>query len=222
MNDRDRPDQGPSSGPDEETTARGVSRRAFLKGGAATAIAGGVVPGASAMESSADSASTGLLGPSPVPFELRVNGKSHRVELEPRVTLLDALRDELDITGPKKVCDRATCGACTVLVDGELIYSCTRLAVECQGAEITTVEGLGSPQDMHPIQRAFVENDAQQCGFCTPGFVLAVSKLLEENPNPDERAMTHALGGNLCRCGTYRGIRDVVTSADGSARGRRG
>src|SRR5439155_16291469 len=114
-----------------------------------------------------------IVGPGKVPMTLRVNGKSLQAELEPRVTLLDALRNHLDLTGAKKVCDRANCGACTVILDGKPVYSCTVLAIEAQGVEIQTVEGLGAPGSLHPLQAAFVENDAQQCGFCTPGFVMA-------------------------------------------------
>jgi xanthine dehydrogenase YagT iron-sulfur-binding subunit len=130
--------------------------------------------------------------------------------LEPRVTLLDALRNHLDLTGAKKVCDRATCGACTVLVGGQPIYSCTLLAIEAQAAEITTIEGLGTPDRMHPIQAAFVEHDAQQCGYCTPGFVVACKAFLDANPDPSVADVERGLGGNLCRCGTYDGIKQVL------------
>jgi xanthine dehydrogenase YagT iron-sulfur-binding subunit len=139
-----------------------------------------------------------------------VNGKRLDTKLEPRVTLLDALRNHLDLTGAKKVCDRATCGACTVLIAGKPVYSCTVLAIEAQGQDITTIEGLGTPAQMHPIQTAFVENDAQQCGYCTPGFVLACKAFLDHNPNPTLEQIERGLGGNLCRCGTYDGIKHVL------------
>ncbi len=166
-----------------------------------------------ASESSSDSGDVTVVGPHDrAEVELSVNGVRRLAEVEPRVTLLDLLRDHLDVTGPKKVCDRGTCGACTVLENGRLVYACSRLAVEAGGAEITTVEGLGTPDSMHPLQAAFVEHDAQQCGFCTPGFVMALSHLLEKQPNPDDDEIDRALSGNLCRCGTYQGLRDVAHS----------
>jgi xanthine dehydrogenase YagT iron-sulfur-binding subunit len=141
--------------------------------------------------------------------------------VEPRVTLLDALRDRLDLTGAKKVCDRGTCGACTVLLDGKAVYSCTMLAIEAQGHEILTIEGLAPEGEMHPISAAFVANDAQQCGFCTPGFVMASKAFLDKNPNPTEAQVQHALGGNLCRCGTYIGVRAAVVAAAANMKGGR-
>jgi len=195
----------------------GLSRRSFLRGGAAGAIASGLLPPAArgVGEAAVDTDGTPLFGPGPVEVVLRVDGRERRTSVEPRVTLLDALRDRLDVTGPKKVCDRGTCGACTVLLDGRLVYSCSVLAIEAQDVEITTVEGLGSPDDLHPVQAAFVDNDAQQCGFCTPGLVMATAALLERNPNPTEEEVERALGGNLCRCGTYGGIRKVVLGKGG-------
>jgi xanthine dehydrogenase YagT iron-sulfur-binding subunit len=144
-----------------------------------------------------------------------INGRKLEASLEPRVTLLDALRNHLDLTGAKKVCDRATCGACTVLVSGKPVYSCTMLAIEAQSVgeqrvEITTIEGLGTPERMHPLQAAFVEHDAQQCGYCTPGFVVACKAFLDVNPNPSLADVERGLGGNLCRCGTYDGIKQVL------------
>lgn len=203
---------------DEGGDRKGLSRRGFLGGGAAGALAMGSFLDASEIRaSSAEQGDSLLLGPGSVAAVLRVNGKNYEVEIEPRVTLLDALRDHLDITGPKKVCDRATCGACTVLEDGNPVYSCTRLALSVVGAEITTVEGLGTPERLHPVQEAFVEHDAQQCGFCTPGLVMAVTALLNKNPNPSPAEAREALAGNLCRCGTYEGIWRVVTGADEEA-----
>ncbi len=201
-----------SSVPDDERQASGLSRRSFLRGGAAGALAGGLLPQlAGAQPGKASEAPTpAVLGPGPVEIALEVNGKTHRLAVEPRVTLLDALRDRLGVTGPKRVCDRATCGACTVIENGELVYACSRLAVDADGQEIVTVEGLGTPERMHPVQAAFVEHDAQQCGFCTPGFVVAFRALLEHNPDPSPAEVNRALGGNLCRCGTYGGMRRVL------------
>ena len=156
----------------QDQNSSGVSRRGFLKGvglgTAATGVLSAVKPVAEAA-----TANSNIRGPGEIPISLKINGKSQKVNVEPRVTLLDTLRNRLDITGPKKVCDRATCGACTVLVDGKPTYSCTLLAVEAEGREITTVEGLGTPDKLSAVQKAFINHDAQQCGFCTPGFVTA-------------------------------------------------
>jgi xanthine dehydrogenase YagT iron-sulfur-binding subunit len=154
-----------------------------------------------------------LQGPGKVPMTFTINGKKFAAELEPRVTLLDALRQEFDLTGAKRVCDRGTCGACTVLLDGKAVYACSVLAVEAQGHALTTVEGLAEAGSMHPIQQAFVDNDALQCGFCTPGFVVACKAFLDRHPNPTPEEIRKGLGGNLCRCGTYVGIQDAVMQA---------
>ena len=190
----------------------GLSRRSFLRGGAAGAMATGLLPAAlQAKAEAADSVSgETVVGPGKVAVALTVNGRQRDLEIEPRVTLLDALREELDLTGAKKVCDRATCGACTVLQNGAPVYACTVLAIAAQGSEITTIESLGTPDDMHPIQAAFVDNDAQQCGFCTPGFMMASKAFLDRNPNPTLEQVEQGLGGNLCRCGTYNGIKQVL------------
>ena len=194
----------------------GWSRRDFLQGSAASALATGLVADGLAPEAeAADVASGALVGPDALPMSFRINGKAHTATLEPRVTLLDALRNHLDLTGAKKVCDRANCGACTVTVDGKPIYSCSMLAIEAQGAEIETIEGLGTPDALHPIQEAFVENDAQQCGFCTPGFVMACKAFVDTHPNPSAQEVTEGLGGNLCRCGTYMGIRKAIKAVAG-------
>lgn len=154
-----------------------------------------------------------LQGPGKVPMTFTINGKKFAAELEPRVTLLDALRQEFDLTGAKRVCDRGTCGACTVLLDGKAVYACSVLAVEAQGHALTTVEGLAEAGSMHPIQQAFVDNDALQCGFCTPGFVVACKAFLDRHPNPTPEEIRKGLGGNLCRCGTYVGIQAAVMQA---------
>jgi xanthine dehydrogenase YagT iron-sulfur-binding subunit len=151
-----------------------------------------------------------VYGPSKVPIQLMINGKASTVNVEPRVTLLEALRNELDITGAKRVCDRATCGACTMIVDGKPVYSCSVLAIEAQGKQITTVESLMQGDKLHPLQQAFIDNDGQQCGFCTPGFVVAAKAFLDKNPTPTSEEIQKGLGGNLCRCGTYMGVRAAV------------
>jgi xanthine dehydrogenase YagT iron-sulfur-binding subunit len=203
--------------------ATGVSRREFLRGSAMGALAAGLAAGAATEAASsttaASSPASAVLGPGKVPIELRVNGKTLSVELEPRVTLLDALRNHLDLTGAKKVCDRSTCGACTVIVDHKAVYACTLLAIEAQGSDIQTVEGLGAPGSLHPLQAAFVEHDAQQCGFCTPGFVMACKALLDKSAKPTADQIVRGLGGNLCRCGTYAGIRKAVLAQGGQGNG---
>jgi len=149
-------------------------------------------------------------GPGKVPMEFSANGKPYKASLEPRVTLLDALRDSLDITGAKRVCDKGECGACTVLLDDKIVYACSILAIEAQGKKITTVESLMEGGKFHPVQQAFVDNDGSQCGFCTPGFVVACKALLDQHPDPSPEDIRRGLSGNYCRCGTYDGIRAAV------------
>ncbi|MGH9469504.1 MAG: (2Fe-2S)-binding protein [Terriglobia bacterium] len=191
--------------------AEGVTRRDFLKG-AGVAVSGSVLVGEGAALA-APPGSSQMLGPGEVPVTLRVNGQNKHLSLEPRVTLLDALRDHLDITGAKKVCDRATCGACTMLLDDRPVYGCTVLAVEAQGHDVTTIEHFSEGGKLHPMMAAFVENDAQQCGFCTPGFVMACIAYVKAHPNPTKDEIEKGLGGNLCRCGTYIGIRQAMLDA---------
>lgn len=137
---------------------------------------------------------------------LSVNGYDHTFSVEPRRTLLDALRHDLELTGTKKVCDMGDCGACTVLVDDRAMYACLLLAVDCEGQAITTIEGLNANGELDPVQRAFIEADAFQCGFCTSGQIMSVKGLLNETPDPSEAEILHAVSGNLCRCGAYRNI----------------
>jgi xanthine dehydrogenase YagT iron-sulfur-binding subunit len=200
----------------DPTSSSGLSRRGFLKGIGVSTAAAGVI---TAVKPIAEAAvgDNGVAGPGGVPLALKVNGQNKRLNVEPRVTLLDALRNRLDITGPKKVCDRATCGACTVLVDGKPVYSCTMLALEAEGREIITVEGLGTTDKLNAVQKAFMEHDAQQCGFCTPGFVTAATAFVREHPNATIEQVRAGLGGNLCRCGTYAGM--VLAVADAAKKG---
>jgi xanthine dehydrogenase YagT iron-sulfur-binding subunit len=199
---------------------RVLSRREFLRRGTTGAIVTGLLPGGLLEAAPGLSLETRILGPAALPMTLRVNGADRSVRLEPRVTLLEALRDHLDLTGAKKVCDRATCGACTVHLDGKPVYACSVLAIEAQGTEIRTIEGLATPAGLHPMQAAFVEHDAQQCGFCTPGLVMACKALLDRYPRPTGQQITLGLGGNLCRCGTYAGVREAV--AEVAKAGKRG
>jgi xanthine dehydrogenase YagT iron-sulfur-binding subunit len=154
-------------------------------------------------------------GPGKVPVTLQVNGMEQMVYVEPRRTLLDALRVDLALTGTKLVCGQGNCGACTVHVDGEAMYSCLLLAVECEGKQITTIEGIAPVGELHRVQRAFIANDALQCGFCTPGQVMAATALLERNPNPSDEEIIQGMSGNLCRCGAYRGIIRALKTVGG-------
>ncbi len=190
------------------------TRRDFLRGAGVTVSSGLLLGTASAAADAAPPQKKGdFVGPGAVPVTLRVNGKIHKLNLEPRVTLLDALRDTMDITGAKKICDRASCGACTVFMDRKPVYACTMLAIEAEGHDITTIEGLAQGDQLTPVMAAFVNHDAQQCGFCTPGFVVASTAFLNRNPNPTLEEVEKNLGGNICRCGTYRGIRHAVLEA---------
>jgi isoquinoline 1-oxidoreductase alpha subunit len=147
-----------------------------------------------------------------VKSSLKVNGRTHEVDVPPDERLLTTIRERLDLTGTKLVCGRGECGACTVLLDGRLAYSCLTLTHGCAGQDITTIEGAGTPDAMSRVQQAFVAHDAAQCGFCTPGQVLAATALLAANPTPDDDAITRGMSGNLCRCGTYPNIRNAIKS----------
>jgi xanthine dehydrogenase YagT iron-sulfur-binding subunit len=199
-----------------EKPDKGVSRRSFLK---TSGISLGVPLVIGHRVISINGQDVTLYGPTKTPVTLLLNGQKRTAQVEPRVTLLEALRNELDLTGAKRVCDRATCGACTVIMDGKPVYSCTVLAIEAQGKPITTVEGLMQGDNLHPLQQAFVDNDAQQCGYCTPGFVVACKAFLDKNPNPTPEQVQEGLGGNLCRCGTYMGVRAAVLQAAAAQKG---
>jgi xanthine dehydrogenase YagT iron-sulfur-binding subunit len=190
----------------------GFSRRTFLK----TVGAGGVAAGVMGAPATAEAqGNVRALGPGPVPIQLNVNGRVHKLEIEPRVTLLDALRTRLDVTGVKRVCDRGTCGACTMIVDGKTIYSCSTLAIEVQGKSIRTVESLTQGTVLHPVQQAFCDRDGLMCGFCTPGFVVATVALLEQIPKPTPEQARRALDGNICRCGTYVRVLEAALNTGG-------
>ena len=191
-----------------------LSRRAFLKGsGMAAATTALVQPPLEALaQDTPKSGEVTAFGPNPVKIELTVNGQKMATSVEPRVTLLDALRDYLDVTGCKRVCDRASCGACTVLLDGKPVYSCTVLALEARGREVKTAEALAQNGKLDRVPAAFVRYDAQQCGFCTPGFVVALHAALEKNPGATPEQLEHELAGNICRCGTYEQMRQAIDS----------
>ena len=203
----------PDERPDQPKPKPGISRRKFLKG---VSIGGGVlgsgILGAPLLteEAEAQGAGARIIGPGAVPMELTVNGQRRTLQLEPRITLLEALRDWIELTGAKKVCDRASCGACTVLLDGMPVYSCSVLAIEAQGKIVQTVEGLAQDGTLHALQTAFIQNDAQQCGFCTSGMVMAAKACLDKHPHPTAEQIRMNMGGNLCRCGTYVGVAQAI------------
>jgi carbon-monoxide dehydrogenase small subunit len=152
-------------------------------------------------------------------LELVVNGERRSLDVEPRTLLVHALRDGLGLTGAHIGCDTSQCGACTVLVDGRAVKSCTVLALQAEGTEVTTIEGLASDGAMHPIQRAFVEHHGLQCGFCTPGMILTAVDLLSRNPDPADETIRHALRGNLCRCTGYQSVVESIRAAGAELRG---
>ncbi len=188
-----------------------VSRREFLKGAGVTGLASAVTA-AGVAETDAQTGPR-VLGPGDVPVTLMVNGKRLELKIEPRVTLLDAVRNRADLTGNKRVCDRGSCGACTMIVDGRTVYSCSTLAIEVQGKQIRTVDGLANGATLHPVQQAFCDVDALMCGFCTPGFVVATVALLEKHPNATPEQMRKGLDGNICRCGTFVRILEAANAA---------
>ena len=204
--------------PEKKPGKSRYSRRGFITsvGVASGALGAGIL---SPVEQAEAATAGAVAGPGAVPVTLQVNGHAQKLNIEPRTTLCDALRNHLELTGSKRVCDRGTCGACTVIVDGKAVYSCTMLAIDAQGRKIETLEGISTPQNPHPVSEAFVHHDAQQCGYCTPGFVVAAKAFLDHNPNPTYEQVKEGLGGNLCRCGTYVGVRKAVLDA---AKNRRG
>jgi len=194
-----------------------LSRRGFVQG---VGIGSGAI--GTVLAPMAEAQSGAIMGPDAVEISLDINGKPTSVSVEPRMTLLDTLRNHLNMTGAKRVCDRGTCGACTVIMDGKAVYACSILAVDAVGRKIQTIEGFGMEGGKpHPIVQAFVNNDAQQCGYCTPGFVTATKAFLAKNPNPTYEQVKDGLGGNLCRCGTYVGVRKAVLEASKSMKGVR-
>jgi aerobic-type carbon monoxide dehydrogenase small subunit (CoxS/CutS family) len=203
---------------DDDSSSAGVSRRKFLQG-AGGAAAGSVLiglPQAVPAREAGDVAATDGLKRFPasgaaITFE--VNGRPAKLTVTPDTTLLEAVRESLNLTGSKQVCDRGACGACTMIVDGRSINSCMMLAVDAVGREIATVEGLAKDGQLDPVQKAFVEHDACQCGYCIPGFVVRSRAFLDENPRPDRDAIKHGLCGNICRCAAYIRIFDAVEAA---------
>jgi xanthine dehydrogenase YagT iron-sulfur-binding subunit len=194
------------------------SRRKFLKGvgvaGAGAALADSLLSHETAAAVSKPNAAREPISGS-ISIALDVNGQKRNANVEPRTTLLNALRNHVDpgVTGPKLVCDMGTCGACTVIMEGKPVYSCLVLAVDAVGKKLTTVEGLGSPENMNVVQKAFVEHDGLMCGFCTPGFVTTISAYLKDNPSPTLEQVREACKGNFCRCGTYPRVFEAALAA---------
>jgi xanthine dehydrogenase YagT iron-sulfur-binding subunit len=214
MSEKLPPGSDPSSPNDKQK--RGTTRRTFLKsaGIVSASVAGAEmlsgVPRAEGQEQA------GAVGPGKVPLKLRVNGEVRTVNVEPRTTLAEALRDELHLTGTKVVCDRGSCSACTVMLDKTPVCSCMTLAVDVGDRNVTTIEGLAHGEDLHPIQAAFIEHDALQCGFCTSGMLMSCASLLERNPKPSADDVRTAISGNICRCATYPRVLEAVVAASQS------
>jgi xanthine dehydrogenase YagT iron-sulfur-binding subunit len=195
-----------------EQVRRGLTRRGFLKG-AGVAAAGAAITESGLEALAATQESRIVLGSGASPVKLKINGADKTLQLEPRTTLAEALRVHADMTGTKVVCDRGSCSACTVFIDNVPMLSCMTLALDARGKEIKTIEGLANGDTLHPIQSQFIEHDAMQCGFCTPGMVMSCAALLERNKNPSLEDVKHACSGNLCRCGTYPKVFDATLAA---------
>jgi aerobic-type carbon monoxide dehydrogenase small subunit (CoxS/CutS family) len=192
------------------------SRRTFLKSLGTAAVTAATVQTKAVASELEKLNSEKVLGPGAVPVTLNVNGEKLKLMLEPRVTLLDALRNYSSLTGAKEGCDRATCGACTVMIDDVPVYSCQKLAIEVQGQAITTVEGLSKGEKLSKVQQAFVEKDALMCGYCTPGFVMSLTALFKKNAHPTAEQIKHACAGNICRCGTQPHILQAALQVAGT------
>ena len=203
----------------EKKQGTNISRRNFLKGVGTGTVAATVAPSVLIGSEKVADAQTGDAVASAT-IQLNINGQPYQVEVEARTTLLTVLRDgidtsgtNIDLTGAKLICDRGECGGCTVIVDGKTVYACMMLAIDAEGKQITTVEGLADGDDLHPVQEAFIKHDALMCGFCTPGFVVSSAALLSENTTPTLEEIKVGLSGNTCRCGTYPFIFDAVKTA---------
>jgi len=186
------------------------TRRELVAGGAAIPIAMGLAPGAAAQPRAS-------AAPAPVSVNLTVNGARHTLTLDPRSTLLDVLREHLDLTGTKKGCDQGQCGACTVLLDGRRVVSCLTLAVMKDGARVTTIEGLAVNGVLHPLQQAFIDHDAFQCGYCTPGQICSAAGLMAEGKARTAEEIRELMSGNICRCGAYTNIVAAIQQAMGQS-----
>jgi len=199
-----------------------LTRRAFLSTAGASAAAAVAIAGCAPASHSTARGAPGAVAAGPniegaVPVTLRINGKEHRLQVDPRTTLLDCLREVIVLTGTKKGCDHGQCGACTVHVNGRRVASCLSLALMHDGAEITTIEGLGTPDALHPMQAAFVAFDGYQCGYCTSGQIMSAVALLKEPCGPDDADVKELMSGNICRCGAYPNIVAAIQQVRGNA-----
>ena len=191
-----------------------LSRRGFLRGAGVSAAGAALAEsGLAALAQEQAGRGPRVSGPGAIPITLKVNGKDRQVNVEPRTTLAEALRVHLDLTGTKVVCDRGSCSACTVWIDGVSKLSCMTLAVDVVGSEIKTIEGLAQGEKLHPVQEEFIQHDAMQCGFCTPGMIMSCAGLLEKNKLPTLDDVKQACSGNLCRCDTYPKVFDATLAA---------
>lgn len=199
----------------------GVTRRAFFKGAGASAIGAAIfdIGQAAAAEVAKESA---VLGPGPVPVDLTVNGQPMTVHVDPATTLVEVLRNHLQLTGTKIGCDRGACSACTVHLDGTPVSACMTFALDARGRHITTIEGLAHGDTLHPVQEAFIEHDALQCGFCTPGMVMSCAALVDRKPDCTLDDVKEAISGHLCRCGTYQNVFHATLSAAKAKNGQNG
>jgi xanthine dehydrogenase YagT iron-sulfur-binding subunit len=204
----------PEEGSHRNNAKKGISRRGFLKGAGLTTV-GTVALQTGVLGSSVQEATLAeqAIGPDAALIKLDVNGRVRSMAIEPRTTLANALRDQLQLTGTKLVCDRGACSACTVWVDGKPVNSCLTLAVEVVGQKITTIEGIGTEEHLHPVQQAFIDHDASQCGFCTPGMIMTATHFLQNHPKPNLEEVKVALRGNLCRCGTQPNVFKATLAA---------
>ncbi len=216
----DTPSRAGSSDGLEGVLAARVSRRGFMQSLGVSAAAASVAASAEAVANGAtpNPDAPSVMGPGPIDLALTVNGKQHALKVEPGTTLLEALRVHAGLTGTKEICDRGSCGGCSVLIDGVLTISCMMLAIDAADASITTVEGLAKPDGtLHPLQEAFIRHDALQCGYCTPGFLVAGAWLMASTPKPTLPQIQQAMAGNICRCGTYTNIFNAVLEASGQS-----
>jgi aerobic-type carbon monoxide dehydrogenase small subunit (CoxS/CutS family) len=195
----------------DHQSPQATSRRACLDGAGTTVVAPAAVQALG--RATADAVASVMTAPSRTAISLTVNGVRHRVEVEDRWTLVELLRDHLDLTGTKLGCDRSECGACTVLLNGQPVYACCQLGVWADGADVQTVEGLAHNGQLSPLQQAFIDHNAPQCGFCTPGQLMMATALLNTVPRPDAAQVQQALVGNLCRCSNYNAIVEAVVAA---------
>ena len=212
MGDTKKPDKDGGTSTPRPLNPKQQSRRDFLEGAGATAVVTTAVPMLGISAANAQQADNAASVPT-TSIRLTVNGVSHSVDVEDRWTLVEVLRDQLDLTGTKIGCDRSECGACTVLMNGTPVYSCSQLAVWADGAEITTVEGLAQNGQLSTLQQAFVDNNGPQCGFCTPGQLMTATALLNNSQSPNSDEVRSALVGNLCRCSNYNALVEAVVSA---------